>query len=230
MSFTRYAVYYTPPPGAFADLGVAWLGWDSARGQPLCAPDLPDLPAPPHEITATPRRYGLHATIVPPFRLATGQTEAALHDALIELCDDAAPAILDGLEIAAMGRFLALVPDGATDPIDSLAERAVRALHPFRAPLDDAELARRRTPALTPEQDANLTRWGYPYVMSAFRFHITLTGKRPKTELPAIRRGIERYLVHAVPRPFAVDALSLMGEDTHGRFHVIRRQPLSGPA
>jgi len=228
MSFNRYAVYFTPPPGAFADLGAAWLGWDSARGQTLRAPDIPDLSAPLHEITATPRRYGLHATIVPPFRLATGQTEAALHDALVGLCGDAGPITFEGLEIAAMGRFLALVPKGATDPVDSLAERAVRTLHPFRAPLDAAELARRRTPALTPEQDANLTLWGYPYVMSAFRFHITLTGKRPKRELPTIRRGIERQLMPAVPRPFAVDALSLMGEDAEGRFHLIRRQPLSG--
>jgi hypothetical protein len=31
-----------------------------------------------------------------------------------------------------------------------------------------------------------------------------------------------------VPRPFPVDALSLMGEDAQGRFHLIRRQPLGG--
>ena len=28
MSFGRYAVFVTPPPGPLADFGAAWLGWD----------------------------------------------------------------------------------------------------------------------------------------------------------------------------------------------------------
>lgn len=226
MHFTRYAIYVTAPEGDLADLGAAWLGWDSATGQPAGPPALPDLPAPAHEITATARRYGLHATIVPPFRLAGGWTEAALLDAFTRFCEGAGPVTLDGLEIAAMGRFLALVPEGGTGALDALAARAVQTFDAVRAPLDAATLARRRTAALTPDQDANLLRWGYPYVMSAFRFHITLTGKRPRSELPAIRQGIARHLMPAVPRPFPVETLSLMGEDVQGRFHVIRRHRL----
>ncbi|MFO7759748.1 MAG: DUF1045 domain-containing protein [Roseovarius sp.] len=226
MHFTRYAIYFTPPDGDLADLGAAWLGWDSATGQPVRAPDLPDLPAPAHEITGTARRYGLHATLVAPFRLAGGRTEAALLDAFTRFCKGADPVTLDGLEIAAMGRFLALVPEGCTGALDALAARAVQTFGAVRAPLDAATLARRRTASLTPDQDANLVRWGYPYVMSAFRFHITLTGKRPRSELPAIRQAIARHLMPAVPRPFPVDALSLMGEDAQDRFHLIRRHRL----
>jgi putative phosphonate metabolism protein len=226
MPFVRYALYFTPPAGAFANRGAAWLGWDSATGQPASPPALPNLPAPLHEITDTPRRYGLHATLAPPFRLAEGRTGAALQDAITRFCQAHAPVTLDGLEIAAMGRFLALVPTGSTPALDALAADAVRAVDTFRAPLDAAALARRRTAALTPDQDANLVRWGYPYVMSAFRFHITLTGKRPRSELPAIRQVIARHLMPAVPRPVRIDAVSLMGEDAQGRFHLIRRQRL----
>ena len=35
----RYAIYYAPPPGGFAQAGAAWLGWDAASGQPVAQPD-----------------------------------------------------------------------------------------------------------------------------------------------------------------------------------------------
>lgn len=226
--FSRHAIYFTPPPGALADLGAAWLGWDSATGRPAGPCDLPGLPAPASEITETPRRYGLHATLAPPFRLADTQTEGALHDAFTRFCRGTAPVTLESLRIAAMGRFLALVPTAPPPALGALAADAVRAVDGLRAPPTQAELARRRSASLTPEQDANLVRWGYPYVMQSFRFHITLTGKRPRAELPAIRDILARHLMPAVPQPFTIDAASLMGEDAEGRFHLVRRQPL-GP-
>lgn len=226
MGFARYAIYVTPPAGAFADRGVAWLGWDSTAGQPVPAPEVSGLPAPVHELTDSPRRYGLHATIVAPFRLAKGQTEATLLDGLARFCAGTRPVTLDALAIATMGRFLALVPRGDTKALDALAAEAVQAFDAVRAPLDDAEFARRRKASLTPEQESNLIRWGYPYVMSEFHFHITLTGKRPEPELTAIRRVISRHLMPVAPTPFPIDALSLMGEDSQGRFHLVRRQPL----
>ena len=39
-----------------------------------------------------------------------------------------------------------------------------------------AELARRRAGGLTPRQDELLQRWGYPFVLEEFRFHMSLTG------------------------------------------------------
>ena len=29
----RYAIYYAPREGAFAEAAAAWLGWDTPRGQ-----------------------------------------------------------------------------------------------------------------------------------------------------------------------------------------------------
>ena len=225
MQFTRYAVYYTPPEGAFSEFGAAWLGWDAARGAAVAHPDMAGLPV--AEITETPRKYGLHATMKPPFRLAEGQDEAGLRDAFARFCAQARPVMLDGLTVTALGRFLALMPEGDTTALNALAVRTVRAFEPFRAPLSEAELARRRAGGLRPDEEARLLDWGYPHVMEGFRFHITLTGKRPKSELPALRDILAAQIMPLLPRPYPIDALSLMGEDAQGRFHLIARHVLT---
>lgn len=227
MAHSRYAIYFTPAAGALSDFGAAWLGWDAVRGRSVAHPDISGLPAPVAEITEEPRRYGLHATIKPPFRLAEGATEAELAAAFAGFCASTAAPALGGLEMTALGRFLALVPKGSQDAPNRLAAAAVAAFDPFRAPLTPEELARRRVPGLTAEQDALLLRWGYPYVMDAFRFHITLTGKRPRNELEAIRAALARHLTPLLPCPFPIDALSLMGEDDAGYFHLILRHALA---
>ena len=225
---TRYAIYVTPPPGPLADFGAAWLGWDTVAGQDVAHPDIPGLPVPIAELTETPRKYGLHATMKPPFALAPGQTEAALTAAFARFCVATAPVTLDGLTVAPLGRFLALLPEGDATAVSALAADCVRAFERFRAPRTEAQLARRRAGGLTPDQEARLAKWGYPHVMAGFRFHITLTGKRPKPELPALRATLATHLAPILPRPFPVDALSLMVENEHGRFHLLHRLPLTG--
>lgn len=227
MHFTRYAVYYTPPEGALSEFGTAWLGWDAARSAEVAHPEVAGLPAPVAGITETPRKYGLHATMKPPFRLAEGQDEVALRAAFERYCAQAQPVRLDGLAFTALGRFLALMPEGDTTALNALAARTVCAFEPFRAALSAADLARRRAGGLTPDQEARLMDWGYPHVMEGFRFHITLTGKRPKAELPVLREILAAQIMPLLPRPFPIDALSLMGEDAQGRFHLIVRHVLT---
>lgn len=227
MAFARYAIYFTPPQGQLSDFGAAWLGWDTARGSAVAHPEISGLPAPIAEITQAPRRYGFHATIKPPFLLAEGTTETELATAFADFCAETAAIALDGLDIAPLGRFLALVPSGDQDALRHLAAAAVTALDRFRAPLTPAELARRRAPGLTARQDRLLLRWGYPYVMDTFRFHITLTGKRPQRELGAIRAALSGHLTRLLPCPFPIAALSLMGEDDGGYFHLLHRHALT---
>lgn len=228
MDFKRYAVYFTPSPGPLAEFGTRWLGWDIAAGKAVQHPDIAGLPLPVSDITRTPRRYGLHATIKPPFRLTDGQDKATLRSAFDVFCQGASPVTVTGLELAQLGRFLALVPAGDDSTLNALAAQAVRALDTFRAPPGEAELAKRRAGGLNRAQDRLLTQWGYPYVMEAFRFHITLSGKLPNSQARQVAEALRPTLEPLIPAPYLIDVLSLVGEDEAGMFHLIHRQTLSG--
>lgn len=223
--FQRYAIYVMPQ-GPLGRFGASWLGWDANTGMAVPHPDLSALPRPLSEITATPRPYGLHATIKPPFRLAEGSRVSALMDDIARLCADHAPVTLNPLVLARLGRFLALVPQGPSDDLQALAAAAVTRLDRHRAPPSAAELARRRAAPLTPAQEDLLLRWGYPYVLEAFRFHITLTGKLPRAEADATLQTLQPHLGPLLDQAFVIDSLCLMGEDDNGMFHLIHRYPL----
>ncbi|MGP6087182.1 DUF1045 domain-containing protein [Antarctobacter jejuensis] len=228
MHFSRYAVYVTLPKGPLSDFGSAWLGWNAATGERPDAPIVPGLPMPAHEITATPRKYGLHGTIKPPFRLADGHSHDELHDAVAAFCAARAPVVLDGLALTRLGSFLALTPVGETDALSALAADSVRDLDPFRAPLTEDEMAKRRKSRLGARQEALLAKWGYPHVMEHFRFHITLSGKLDTARAEQVRAALLPQLEDRLPRPFTIDALTLCGEDQTGYFHELHRYALSG--
>lgn len=225
--FKRYAVYHAPPPGPLADFGASWLGWDAAAGAGCAHPDLPGLPRPVAELTARPRKYGFHGTLKPPFRLAPGRDPAALAAALAGFARREAPVTLAGLRLARLGGFLALVPDGDPAPLAALAARVVEHFDPYRAPLGADERAR-RGPGLSTRQARMLERWGYPFVMEEFRFHLTLTGPLDPGVAEATMAALAPRLAPLLPRPFRVDALCLFGEGGDGRFRLVHRYPLSG--
>ena len=204
--YTRYALYFTPPPGPFAQAGEAWLTQDVAK---------------------RPRRYGFHATLKAPFRLAEEVTEDALRAAVAGFCAQTPPVMIDGLEVTQTGRFLVLTPVGETDALDLFAAQVVAHFDPFRAPLTEAETTRRRGTGLPAGAEARLQRWGYPHVMEAFAFHMTLTGPLPRTGFDQIAHEARAYFAPSLPCPLTLDALTLCGEDSAGQFHALTRIPLS---
>ena len=228
MSFKRFAIYYTPPQGDFASFGAAWLGWDLVSGQSVAHPAIQDLDL--AEITETPRKYGFHATMKPPFRLAVGATAETLITETVKICRGLAPVTLDGLKLHQIGRFLAFVPLGNERALNALAESVVRAFDTFRAPATEAELARRRKARLSPAQEANLTTWGYPYVMDEFHFHMTLTGRLNKELLAPVTQALTDLSTSVLPQPFCVDSLTLVGEQEDGQFAEIQRFALGATA
>ena len=223
MSYARFAIYYVPPDGPLADFGARWLGWDVVRGTDAVQFDLPGL----QDVTKTPRKYGFHGTLKPPFRLRDGQTQDGLEQAVSDMAAGLAAARCDGLELTPLGRFLALTPFGDTRALQRVAETCVRALDGFRAPATDAERARRRTSGLTPRQEALLADWGYPYVMEEFRFHMTLTGRLPKDRIAAWSGTVQDHMP-ALPAPFVINQIALCGEREDGRFDLIHRYTLAG--
>jgi len=227
MQFQRYAIYVVPDGNALAEFGASWLGWDAAKGVRVAHPPT-GLPL--DKITQTPGKYGFHGTVHWPFALRdpTDQGVARMLQVLAAFCATRAPLQIEGLKLARLGRFLALVPEGDTSALVKTAAELVQKIQPLRAAPTGTEIARRRTGHLNPEQDALLTRWGYPYVMDQFRFHMTLTGKLPKTRLAEVEAVLNTLLPSILPRCFDIEALCLMGEDHEGKFHVIKRLPFGG--
>ena len=228
MQFQRYAIYYTAPEGPMADFGAAWLGWDIATGMSVPHPTIQGLPEDINELTTTPRKYGFHGTIKPPFRLADGKTIEDLHKSAKLLCNRLAPVCLDGLQLSKLGRFLALTPSGDASALAKLAGTLVRDLDVFRAPPTETELEKRRKAKLSPQQEQNLQDWGYPYVMDEFKFHLTLTGRLDAKVADNVHTALSKALVNTLPKPFEIKSMTLVGEGTDGHFYEIERFTLGG--
>jgi len=225
-SYRRFGIFAVPQ-GEFYRAGADWLGWDSVAGRSVPHPAVADLPREISAMTATPRKYGFHGTIKPPFRLADGMTEAALRAATAALCQSLAPVTLPELVLRRLGGFVAVVPAKRSEALAELAAEAVSGLDLFRAPPSEAELARRRKAGLSDRQEALLAQWGYPYVLEEFRFHLTLTDHLG-TEAEAVTDRLGAQFAPVLPAPFPIDSLCLMGEDDAGMFHLVHRYTLSG--
>lgn len=225
----RYAVYFAPPnAGALWSFGCAWLGRDPEGRQAVPRPEVAGFePARLEEITAAPRRYGFHATLKPPFALAPGHDRAALLSAVRAFAASRAPAAGPPLALTRLGNFLALAPSGAAPAIEALAAAAVEDLDAFRAPPGEAELARRRAAGLDRHEEALLARWGYPYVMDRFRFHLTLTGPFGRDEADRLTEALAPLVAPFGESNLAVGELALFEEPGPGDpFRLILRAPL----
>ncbi len=221
---TRYAIYFTPPEhGPLWRLGSAVLGYDAATGLDAAHPDDPLFHDPAMlAFTAEPRRYGFHATLKAPFMLAEGRTPDELAARLEAFALRQQSFAID-LDLVVLDTFLALMPREPSTVLQRLADDCVRAFDDFRAPLTAADRARRRPERLSPRQRDHLDAWGYPFVFSEFRFHMTLTGR---LDPPGLRRfePVLRRLFRLVPQPTAIDAVALFRQDgPQSRFSLVRR-------
>jgi len=218
----RFAIYYAPREGVFADAAAAWLGWDLGRRCAVAQPDVPALA----DLTADPRKYGFHGTIKPPFRLAADATPDDLARAVEELAQGLSTVEMPGLEMVVLEGFLAIVP-GHDPALSGLAAKVVQSLEGFRAPLTEAEIARRRPDSLTPRQRELLAIYGYPYVMEEFQFHLTLSGRLDTARAADLQKAAQAHFAGLIPQPFRLEDLCLCGEDAEGRFHLLHRYALS---
>jgi putative phosphonate metabolism protein len=177
----RYALYYAPrSEEALATLASRWLGRSSLPESERLA-----------EITAEPRGYGFHATLKPPMTLADGASERDLLEVVGRFAYGQRAFTTPPLVLSELAGFLALVLAAPSPELQVLADQCVVEFDRFRRPSGEKELARRRAAGLTPRQDELLERWGYPYVLDQWRFHLTLTGRIAD---PVERAGIAKLL------------------------------------
>jgi putative phosphonate metabolism protein len=229
----RTALYFAPPADhPLTHRAAQWLGRDAWSGAELARgacdgfdPETLDV------LTAEPRRYGFHATLKPPFRLAEGCSLAGLRSSLASFGRDRPPVLIPALTLERIGAFFALTP-GGSDPagLQALAADGVRGFDAFRAPPTAEEIARRRPERLTARQRENLAVWGYPYVFDEFRFHMTLTGPVPEEQCAAMDTLLRARFADFIGRPLMVDMVCLFVEpDPPGDLVVDTAIPLAGP-
>jgi putative phosphonate metabolism protein len=220
----RYAIYFTPPAeDPLTRLAASWLGRDPFTGAVVQPPAVSTLT--PAEIafhSAAPRRYGVHATLKAPFKLAPGETEQSLIKAVADFAANAESFVIPRLEFGQIDGFFALLPAAPVDALHRFADDVVRDFDRFRAPLSEAEIERRNPDALSAEEFQNLHRWGYPYVFEAFRFHMTLTGRVGGSEAGRIRAALEELFGAMLAAPLLVDGVAVFVEpETGAPFKVL---------
>jgi hypothetical protein len=214
----RAALYWAPDASdPLALAGNRWLGRDPETAAMLRQPDLPDI----GDRTAAARLYGFHATLRPPMRLATGYAEFM---AAAEACAAAlTPFDLPTLHVAELDGFLALIPVEPSAALRALADACVRASDMHRLPPTDTEYARRLAAGLSAEQERLLARWGYPYVMQCWWFHMTLTDRHGTS----LKAAAEAHFAYALAMPRRVEAICVFTQRSAGEpFLIAERIPL----
>jgi putative phosphonate metabolism protein len=214
----RVAIYYAPlPEDPLTQLSSAWLGRDPMTNAPVAQPVLDGIEA----ITAEPRSYGFHATLKPPMRLLDGGDWAGLLAAVREVAGRIAPFELPPLAVADLRGFLALRETVPCPGLQALADACVEQLDGLRAPLSGDELARRRRAKLSPEQDAMLARWGYPYVFATWFFHMTLTRRLSDAEKSVIWPAADAWFAPALIVPRWVQDICVFTQAVPGGAFVL---------
>jgi putative phosphonate metabolism protein len=228
----RYALYYAPRGGeALAMTASHWLGRNAESGQMLALRAVPGIASERlAEITAEPRLYGFHGTLKAPIALADGVSERDFLDAVGRFAVAERAFWVPALALGELSDFLALVPAVRCSELQDLADRCVVEFDEFRRPADEAELARRRAAGLTPRQEELLVRWGYPYVLEEWRFHLTLTGRLTDPgERGTIAALLRQRFAGFLDRPLSVSDLCVFRQTAPKRpFTVLARFRLGG--
>lgn len=209
----RYAIYFMPSP--LTDtwrFGSSVIGYDAFAQRAVPFPVHPIFSGQePPPWSAEPRRYGFHATLKAPFALAEGVRETELHDLARAFAEQRSSFVVPDVRVRAMGRFVALMPAAPVPELDKLARDCVMHFEPLRAPSSEANIKRRWASSLTERQVTHLERWGYPYVMEKFRFHMTLAGPLEPDSLKSVQAALEGMWAQ-IASPMLVDAITIAAQ------------------
>lgn len=222
----RTALYWAPSlQDPLWQAGNAWLGRDPELGIFVKQPDIAGI----FEATEAARLYGLHATLRPPMRLATGWDD--FYEEAERLARRVTPFDLPPLEVTEISGFLALRETAPCPALHNLADECVRATNPHRLPPSQAEILRRRASGLSQEHEHLLAQWGYPYVLQKWFFHITLTRRLTPSEMAYFRPAAETHFAEALAVPRRVTDIAIFTQATQAPpapFLIAERLNLGG--
>lgn len=222
--FPRYAIYFAAgADSALSRFGAELLGYDAHSGDEVSFPrEALQIAADWRDITADPRKYGFHATLKAPMTLVSGRTEAELMAACATFAGQSRTIPVIRPVVDTISGFIAVIPAEPVDALQQLAADCVREFDSFRAVLTAEDRARRKPEKLTERQRDYLDRWGYPYVMEEFRFHMTLTGRLDAERRGPILEMLRTRFASLRLGTLAIDRLALFKQDdAKARFRII---------
>ncbi len=171
----RYAIYYAPEQGSPLDVfGRTWFD-ETKNADPKSLGNL--SPERLRALSEATRRYGFHGTLKPPFSLNPSSSVESLLAAARVFARSLSPIEIPPLELAIIGKFIALTPTTQSAALEKLSAACVRAFEAYRVPLSAEQLENYKQNKLTVHQEQMLDHWGYPYVMEEFRFHMSVTDR-----------------------------------------------------
>lgn len=217
----RHAIFYAPATQSpLWQRAAQWLGRDATGREAAGAAIAGIDPARRLALTESARRYGFHATIKAPMTLPQHQSVGELEKALTAFGLKHWPVTIGELAPRMIGGFLALTAVPQPQELNDLAAKVVDTFEPFRAPLAPADRERRLAAGLTDRQIELVVRYGYPYVLEEFLFHMTLTDRLPEAERDTVIAAATDWFAPVLQTPVTIDRLTLFHEPQSGAAFV----------
>ncbi|MCK1757616.1 DUF1045 domain-containing protein [Bradyrhizobium sp. 137] len=222
--FPRCAIYFAAGAhSALSRFGAELLGYDAYTGDEVPFPrEALDVAPDWRDISADPRKYGFHATLKAPMMLAPGKSEAELAAACAAFAGKERPIPAIRPVVDSISGFIAVIAAEPVDALQQLAADCVSEFDSFRAPLSAEDRARRKPEKLSERQRDYLDRWGYPYVMEEFRFHMTLTGRLDAERRAPILEMLRSRFAALGSKTLVIDRIVLFKQDdAKARFRIV---------
>ncbi len=234
--YSRYAIYYAPPKESnLEEFGRYWFGWDplnaklinnKQRINYLNGFGIKNLKNIDKNVLIA-KKYGFHGTLIPPFRLNKNYSTNLLFKKTEDIAKKFKKFKFYKFKLKKINNFYAFVQNKKNNNINKLSNRLVRELFKFRSPLTKKEIDRRNPSKLSKLQLNILYKWGYPYLMSEFSFHMTLasevTGNKLYFELKKIEKNKE-IILNEINN---FDKIYIFGENQKGMFENLENFSLS---
>ncbi len=234
--YSRYAIYYAPPKESnLEEFGRYWFGWDplnaklinnKQRINYLNGFGIKNLKNIDKNVLIA-KKYGFHGTLIPPFRLNKNYSTNLLFKKTEDIAKKFKKFKFYKFKLKKINNFYAFAQNKKNNNINKLSNRLVRELFKFRSPLTKKEIDRRNPSKLSKLQLNILYKWGYPYLMSEFNFHMTLasevTGNKLYFELKKIEKNKE-IILNEINN---FDKIYIFGENQKGMFENLENFSLS---
>ena len=234
--YSRYAIYYAPPKeSSLEEFGRYWFGWDPLNAKLINNKQrinylnrfgIKNLKNIDKNVLIA-KKYGFHGTLIPPFKLNKNYSTNKLFKKTDEIAKKFKKFKFYKFKLKKINNFYAFVQNKKNSNINKISNRLVKELFKFRSPLTKKEIDKRNPSKLSKLQLNILHKWGYPYLMSEFKFHMTIasevTGNKLYFELKKIEKN-KKIILNEINN---FDKIYIFGENQKGMFENLENFSLS---